>query len=269
MTVGHGSDVLRTLLRRFWVLLLGLIWGGALGGLVSLMIPPTYQADVYLMMVTRSQEVENTAAYDYTQAYSRLATIPSIVGPALDDYGVEPTPEGIDDAVTVEVPLNTPVFKITASSKDPEMVADMANDLGDAVSGFIGERLAPGSGYRAVVIAEATSPRRPVSPDWKLNIVASAALGLMLGGMVALFWDDLRAGGKGAPESNGHHPGLARDDLPAEGSLAVGDYRLPVLVVGANGLRHGPPTREPEGAGEVPPVGEGPAEREEPDRDAS
>ena len=189
--------MLLTLVRRFWIIALGLVWGAALGGLVSFLITPAYQANVYLMVVTDSAEVENTAAYDYTQAYSKLPTVPAVVGPVLSDYGIESNAEGIEETINVEVPLNTPVFQVIVSSSERQEVAALANDVGQAVTDFANDRLAPGTGYRSVVVAEATSPQQPISPDWRLNVAVGAAVGLMLGGALALLWDDLRRMRKG------------------------------------------------------------------------
>lgn len=187
----QSSDVLLALVRRFWILVLCLVWGAVLGGLVSLLMTPTYQASVYLLVVTNNEEVENTAAYDYTQAYSKLPTVPMIVGPVVGEYGIEPTQQAIEEVVKVEVPLNTPVFKITIDFDSPNNATALANDLANAVETFVADRLSPGTGYRAVVVAEATTPQRPTSPDWRLNVALGASLGLLIGGAAALFWDDV------------------------------------------------------------------------------
>lgn len=192
----QSSEVLLTLARRAWMLALGLVWGGLLGGLVSLLMTPTYEANVYLMVVTNSEEVENTAAYDYTQAYGKLPAVPTVVGEVLSKHGIRPTSQNVEDVVDVEVPLNTPILQVIVSARSPELAAALANDLGDRVSSFVAETLAPGTGYRAVVVAEAATPQRPVSPDWTLNVAVGAAVGLMLGGATALLWDDLRRVGK-------------------------------------------------------------------------
>jgi polysaccharide biosynthesis transport protein len=225
----QGSDVLRTLTRRFWLLALGLIWGGVLGGLASLMMAPTYQADVYLMVVTRSQDIENTAAFDYTQAYSKLPTVPAVVGDTVSTYGIAPTSEAIEGVVNVQVPLNTPVFQIIVTTQDPKKAATLANDLADEVSAFVTERLAPGTGYRTVVVAEATSPRNPVSPDYVLNVAVGCTLGLILATALALLWDDLWR-----KERKDLEPASDTDDHPRPGV-----DRSEVSVPVANGYKSG------------------------------
>lgn len=188
----QSSDVLLNLTRRWWMLAIGLVLGGVLGGLASLLMTPTYQSTLYFMVVTQSEDVENTAAYEYTQAYSRLPTVPTVVGDVFREYGITPSPENIQDFVDVEVPLNTPLFQIIVSAEDPGQAAALANDLGDRVSSFVADTLTPGTGYRAAVVAEASMPRQPISLDWNLNIALGAAVGIVLAGMLALFWDDLR-----------------------------------------------------------------------------
>ena len=186
-----ASDVLLAFVRRWWVLAWAVIIGAVWGVIATLLMPPTYQASVYLLVVTATPDIENVAAFDYTQAYSRVATIPSVVGPVVSRYGIEPSPQAIQEAVTVEVPPNSPVFEITVTTRNRDTAVALVNDLGAKVSSFSTERLAPGSGYRAIVIAEALTPKDPISPSPKLNIALGAAIGLFMGGVLVLLWDQL------------------------------------------------------------------------------
>ena len=187
----RSSDVLLILARYFWILALGLIGGAVGGALATSLMTPTYQASAYLIVVTDSPDVENTAALDYTQAYSKLATVPSVIGPVLREYGIEPTAQDIAEVIVVDVPTNSPVFQITASANDPDVAAGLVNDLGAKLNSFTTDRLAPSSGYRAVVVAEALTPRVPVSPDSVVNTAVGAAGGLFVGGVTALLLDTL------------------------------------------------------------------------------
>ncbi len=190
----QSSDVLLALMRRWWVLVWGIIIGAAWGVIATLLMTPMYQASVYLLVVTASPTIENTAAYDYTQAYSRLATIPSVVGPVTSKYGIEPTAQNLQEVVTVEVPPNSPVFQLTVTTPDPEKSTAMVNDLGAKVSSFSTDRLAPGSGYRSIVVSEALIPKAPTSPDPKLNVALGAAVGFFMGGALVLMWEQLLRG---------------------------------------------------------------------------
>jgi capsular polysaccharide biosynthesis protein len=190
----QSSDVLRTLVRRIWILALGLVCGGVLGVFATLLMTPTYQASAYLIIVTASQKVENTAALNYTQAYSQFATVPSVVAPVLLKHDIEPTAQNITELVNVDVPPNSPVFQITVNAQDPDLAVGLVNDLAAKVSTFTSDRMAPSSGYRAVVVAEALTPKRPASPDPIVNTAAGATVGLFMGGVAALLWDDLWPG---------------------------------------------------------------------------
>ncbi len=188
-TTRQGSDVFSALVRGFWILLLGLILGGGIGAVVSWLMPPTYQASVYMLVTPTSQNVENLRPQDYTQAYSELVTVPEVGGEAVSENGGE-DPQDIERVVNVEVSPNNPLFEVIASSSDPEDASALANSIGAAVASFT-EGLAEDSGYRAEVVAEATTPTRPAIPNWPLNIAVGAAAGLLMGGVAAVLWDDL------------------------------------------------------------------------------
>ena len=167
-----------------------------MGVLATLLMTSTYQASAYLIVVTASRSVENTAALDYTQAYSEFATVPSVVAPVFRKYGIEPTAQNMTEVVNVDVPTNSPVFQITVNAQDPDVAVGLVNDLAAKVSSFTSDRMAPSSGYRAVVVAEALTPERPASPDPIVNTAVGAAVGLFMGGVAALLWDDLWPGKK-------------------------------------------------------------------------
>ncbi len=203
LTMHQNSEVLQTLIRRFWIIILGLIVGGALGALVSQLMTPIYQSTVYLLVVPASDDsgtspsgdVEQRLRGDYAQAFSRLATEPSVVGEAVRESGVGIDPEDIERYLNVSVSPNGPILEVIANFQDPEAAATLADVLGSALSSFTEER-AEGTGYRAEVMAEAAPAAAPAAPGWRLNIAVGAAAGLLVGGIIALLWDDLRQAGR-------------------------------------------------------------------------
>lgn len=202
----QSNDVFLALLRGFWIILLGLVLGAGLGAFVSSFVAPTYQASAYVLVVpasegdTEAPAPQNVNPEDYTQAYSELVTVPEIVEEAvLEEGGGIVDPQEVEEVVSVEVSPNNPLFTITANSLTPEDASALANSLGSAVSTYT-EGLSVDTGYRADLVAEAPVPSSPTLPNWLLNITIGGAVGLLLGGIAALLWDDLVRTSRGLGE---------------------------------------------------------------------
>jgi capsular polysaccharide biosynthesis protein len=186
----QSSNVSQTLIRRLWIIVLGLALGGALGALVSQQMTPIYQSNVHLLVVPASDNAGTSTANDYAQAYSKLATNPAVIGEAVRKSEVGVDPWDIEKVVSVEVSPNAPIIQITTNSPDPEDASTLANALGSGLSSFTEEE-AKDTGYQADVMAAAIPPEAPALPNWTLNMAVGAAAGLLVGGVVALLWDKL------------------------------------------------------------------------------
>lgn len=189
----QDADILQTLIRRLWIILLISIIGGGLGALVSQQMPPIYQSSVYMVVVPASSSSGssgNSGANGYAQAYSKLVTSPGVVGEVVRGSGVG-DPQNISKVVSVEVSPNAPVFQIIARAQNPADASTIANAVSGAVSSFTDIR-ARDTGYRATVLVAAQAPTGPVSPNWTLNIAVGAAAGFVAGTMLALLLGNLR-----------------------------------------------------------------------------
>lgn len=187
----QDSNISRTLFRGLWVIILGLILGGALGALVSQLTTPIYQSSVYLLVVPEPENAGVSTANDYAQAYSRLVTEPAVVGEAVDESEVGVDPWDVERIVNVEVTPNAPILQITTNSDAPEDAAALANALASGLSSFAEERVEQ-TGYQAEVMAEAVPPEEPALPNWALNVAVGAFAGLLVGATAALLWFDRR-----------------------------------------------------------------------------
>lgn len=188
----QDADILQTLIRRLWIVLLISIIGGGLGALVSQQMPPTYQSSVYMVVVPATSNTgNNSGANGYAQAYGKLVTSPGVVGEAVRGSGVGVDPQNISKFVSVEVSPNAPVFQITARAQNPADASTIANAVSGAVSSFTDIR-ARDTGYRATVLVAAQAPTGPVSPNWTLNIAVGAAAGFVAGTMLALLLGNMR-----------------------------------------------------------------------------
>ena len=192
--IRRSPPVLVTLVRRLWALILGLVLGSILGGLVSISTQPAYEASTVLgVLPSSSMTAGSSMPSSYLQAYSSLIADPTVAREAVARSGVEVDPQELTKFVTlwIEPAPNVPLLRVSVSSRRPEDASDLANALGSAISSA-GEQANIDDAFRTEVVLRALPPTSPVRPNWTLNTAVGAATGLLIGSLVALFWDDVR-----------------------------------------------------------------------------
>jgi polysaccharide biosynthesis transport protein len=187
----RSSDVLLALVRGFWLILLGVVLGAGLASLVSQLVPPVYRSEVQLLVVSTADEppLDTTSLVTYAQTYSELATSPEVVGKVVSETGIV-DPQRLDEVVTTEVSTSAPLFAIVASDRDPDNAAELANAIGSTIENR--DNLARDTGFRANIIGKAVPAEQPTWPNLVLNIAVGAGMGLLLGVIAALIWNDRR-----------------------------------------------------------------------------
>lgn len=187
----RSSDVLLAMIRGFWLILLGTILGVGLASLVSQLVPPVYQSETQLLVVSASDRPppDPTTQITYAQTFSELASSPEVMGGVVSKTGIV-DPHRLEEVVTTEVSTTAPLFAIVASDRDPDNAAELANALGAAIEGR--DNLARDTGYRANVIGKAVPADDPAWPNLTLNLAIGAGIGALLGVIAALIWNDRR-----------------------------------------------------------------------------
>jgi hypothetical protein len=166
------------LLRRPWcrfglVLSLTLI-GGSAGFTYGVKAPPSYTARAYVVTTGRPA---------YAQAYGRVATSGPVLAEAATLLGTDTS--GLDQ-VTASTPHDAPVIELTASSRSPARAALLANAVAGALAAYGSDREATLHAGLAV-LAPATVPTHPSSPDPPCELIIGASAGLLAGAVAALF----------------------------------------------------------------------------------
>lgn len=189
---GRGSNVMLALVKGFWLIILGIFLGAGAASLVSQLVPPVYRSEVHLLVVATAGNARTdiTTLTTYTQTYSELATAPEVVGEDVGATGIV-DPQNLEEVINTEVSTNSPLFKVIASSRDPEDASKLANTIGTSIEDRTAN-LADDTDYRTKVVARAEPAERPAWPNLTLNIAVGAGVGLLLGAIAALIWDDRR-----------------------------------------------------------------------------
>jgi capsular polysaccharide biosynthesis protein len=183
-TVGETSQVLRLLLRRWPILLVGIALGVGGAILASNLMPPSYSSSSYVLVVPVG-DADGSNTINYAQAYARIATNQAVVQKALIDNGIAVEPGRIRQLVSASASPDAPLIEITARDRRPERAARLANIVATGLSSYSAAR-AQDTGYRVQQFARALPPTQTSSPNRVLNTIVGVSIGLLLAGLLAL-----------------------------------------------------------------------------------
>lgn len=184
---------LRVLRRRLWMIVICPILAALAAGIVSLALPPVYEAQV-VMLVRPSQPLASsdpTAAAltsdQISRTYASLMTERPLLESVKADLGLTTKATDIAKKIKVTPEPNTTILDVTVQDTNPALARDLANRL---VADFItevkqiqqAEVQAPNarSADNLVVVSPAVLPDKPVSPSIPLNVAIAFAAGLLV-----------------------------------------------------------------------------------------
>lgn len=186
-------------LARRWVLVMSvLVISLAAAAASILLITPSYRGEAQLFVSTQisagnlNQELFQGSNFsaDRVKSYTLLATAPGVLNPVIEELGLSVTAEELAGVITAEVPLETVLINISATSGSPETAAALANRVSTNLAGVI-EFLETSEGrgsspVKATVVTEASVPTSPVAPSIPVNLGLGIVLGLVVGIGLAL-----------------------------------------------------------------------------------
>lgn len=194
MTPAHYLAILR---RRWSVVLwVALLCTGAAVAVTVYSTPQFRASSTVFFSVSRGETVGelvqgSTYTQSLVQSYARMATMPVVLDPVIDDLRLPATSRQLARAVTAEAPLNTVLVEITATDPSPERAARIADAVAFQLSQAADDLSPTGpdgdSAISVTTVAGAEPPLEPSSPQPVLNVGLGATLGLLVGlGLAAL-----------------------------------------------------------------------------------
>ncbi|TYB48978.1 hypothetical protein [Actinomadura chibensis] len=179
---GVGRALLAAVLRRFGPSL-AFVVAGFLGGLgYVLIVPATYTANAYVLVVNDAR-ADGPAAVNFAQTFGRLAPLPETLG-----YSALPLPKGTGgaprDHVRASTSPDTPLIELTGSAPTPRAAAAYANAAADALVRYGAAHRAE-TGVRVAPMSRAAPPASPASPNAVLGVGVGTASGVLLAGLSA------------------------------------------------------------------------------------
>ena len=188
LTLGRLSQIL----RRSWQIVVAVaVVGAGVALLVSAAQTPLYQANssVYFSLTQGATSSDLNQGSAYTQAqmlsFAQLAKSSITLNRVIDDLTLDTTPKLLARDVTVNIPQNTVILEITASSPSAKQSAQIADSVARKLAGVVVE-LAPSvkgaaPAVSARVIQPAVIPEFQSSPSKLKDTLLGGILGLLLG----------------------------------------------------------------------------------------
>jgi uncharacterized protein involved in exopolysaccharide biosynthesis len=170
--------LLRRPIGRFGLVLALTLIGGSAGLVYGVEAPPTFTARAYV--VAGGGPAARTVAYAH--AYGRIATGGPVLASAASVLGTDTS--GLDDVRASTFP-DTPVIEIAASARSATRAHYLANAVAHALAGY-GSNHESEPNLGLTVLAPATAPARPSSPDPPCELVIGTSAGMLTGALAAL-----------------------------------------------------------------------------------
>jgi len=173
-------------------------------GIVSLLLPPVYEAHVslYVRLAQPLTSSDPTAAAltsdQILRTYASLVTERPLLESVISELGLKIGYEDLAKEIKVTPVANTTKLDVAVDDADPAVARDVANrlvaDLITEVKQIQQQETQVSnarSGDNLVVVSSAVLPDKPVSPNKALNVATAFAAGLLLGLGLAYLLDYL------------------------------------------------------------------------------
>ncbi len=159
------------------------IIAGLIGFLVSsYVIPKKYESSTKIYVL--SKQDNNALTYtdmetgkQLTKDYVELITATPVLNAVISELNLKIDTDQLKQMISVEVPVDTRILKISVTSEDPQEAKEIADLIRKASSNHIRQVM----NIETVNVVEyADMPKGPVSPNVLRNTVIAAALGVFL-----------------------------------------------------------------------------------------
>ena len=195
---------IRLVRQRLWMIIALPILAGLAAGIVSFLLPPVYEAHVFLYvrpaqpLTSTDPTVSAITADQVLRTYAALMTQRPILESVNSQLNLGTRPDDLAKKIKVTPSTNTLILDVAAQDTNPEVARDIANqvvaDLIDEVKQIQSQetqRSNSRTGDNLVVTSPAVLPDKPVFPNIGLNIAVALAAGLLFALGIALLLDYL------------------------------------------------------------------------------
>jgi capsular exopolysaccharide synthesis family protein len=180
------KDLVRTLRKRIWVVLLAIVLIEALAVSSSLLQEPRYEASIQILVGQRS-DVNPTFALSVldlqqlTSTMSRAVNTRPVAEAVTRRLNLSMTPEDLLANLDSEALEETQFIEVTYRDSDPQRAERVVNAIGEAFSEQVSNASVSASAVTATVWERATVPEEPISPNPVRRTFFGLVIGVILG----------------------------------------------------------------------------------------
>lgn len=184
-------EVGKTIIKRIWIIALcAVIVGASVLVYTVNFVTPQYQANVTIYVNNNSSGDENyISSSDLAVALRLVATYVNIIQSntvleeVVDEAGLLLSPDQVRRMISAEAVGETEMFRVTVTTPNPQMSADLANAIAKVAPDKIAEII---EGSSAKIIDYARVPEGRCSPNYVTNTIIGALVGAVLAIVVIL-----------------------------------------------------------------------------------
>jgi receptor protein-tyrosine kinase len=180
-------EVMVALRASWWFAVVGLVLGGALGLVVSLLVTPQYTATTQLFVSTTGASTTSDVftgsqfSQQRVASYARLLSGEELAARVVEDLELPLTPRELTEQVTVGAVPETVLLDVAVTDPSAERAFQIAEALGSEFEVLVRELETPeGTDVSPVTVTVVESPELPSAPS-EPRPVRNIALGLVLG----------------------------------------------------------------------------------------
>jgi len=184
------------IVRKRWLTIATLAALGVAGAVgATLSMTPTYVSSTQLYVSVQGGSTTNDmlqgASFTRQQvaSYARLVTSPLVLGPVIDELGLDARATSLAAGITSDSPQNSSLININVTDESPAMAAAIANAVAAEFQDVVAELERPNDGspstVKLTIVRDAVAPNEPSLPRSKLNLALGMVVGLGLGVAVA------------------------------------------------------------------------------------
>lgn len=180
------KDYVRVVRRRLLAIVAVVLTGLGLAAGYTYLQTPLYQSTSQLFVsVQRGTSASDVAegnafAEKRVTSYVSLATSARVLQAVAQELSLAKGAEALTDRLVATNPAGTVLVDVTATDRDPQQSARIANATAKQLIAAVNE-VEDVSIVRLNVFEEATAPNTPASPKLSLNLVLGTVLGLIVG----------------------------------------------------------------------------------------
>lgn len=185
------GEYFKLLFKRIWlVALCAVLLGTSAMVYTKNFVTPKYQASVSIYVNNNSQKdgayissADLAVALRLVATYVNIIQSDTVLDKVIQETGLMLSTAQVRGMISAEAVGETEMFKVTVTTPNPQMSADLANAIADVAPGVISEII---EGSSAKVIDRAKVPAYRSSPSMTSNTMLGAVIGAALAMVIIL-----------------------------------------------------------------------------------